>query len=309
MEITASPAGAMQSVPFESSVARKFRLDHAPTLFAQRDRGAPLAFTHLKADGAFRGTTVAARLDEAFTFQVAMAPMQTGDIWINGRHSKLPVPGGSSFIFDLTTNPIANLKPPFEYVRFYLPVRTMEELAYEQGLRPVGGLKASAAALDDEVMRGLAMSLLPALRRPGIRNTMFLDAIALAFHAHAVCVYGGRAGRRTGAAGLAPWQLRRIEAFMEAHLGGDPSIHELARECCLSPSYFARAFAQSTGLPPHRWLLKMRVEKAKELLLAGDMDIAQIALACGFFDQSHLSRVFVRWEGCGPGRWRRLHRH
>jgi AraC family transcriptional regulator len=299
----------MQRRPFETSVAKKFRLDRAPTLFAQRQTGFPIAFTHLKADGAFRGTSVAARLDEAFTFQIAMTPMPTGDIWVDGRHSKLQVQTGSSFIFDLTSNPIANLKPPFEFVRFYMPVRTMEELAYDQGLRRVGGLRASAVGVDDEVMLGLAMSLLPALRNPGVRNTLFLDGVALAFHAHAVQTYGGRLGRQMGAAGLAPWQMRRIEAYIEVHLGGDPSIAELARECCLSPSYFARAFRKSIGLPPHRWLLKMRVEKAKELLLMSELDIAQIAVACGFFDQSHLSRVFSRSEGCGPGRWQRLHRN
>ncbi len=55
--------------------------------------------------------------------------------------------------------------------------------------------------------------------------------------------------------------------------------------------------------------MQRRVERAKELLLAGDLQIAHIALACGFTDQSHLNRVFTRFEGCGPGRWRRLRRH
>jgi AraC-like DNA-binding protein len=263
----------------------------------------------LHADGEFRGTTNKVQPDEAFTFQVAMAPMRTGDIWVDGRHSKLPVHAGWSFVFDLTSNLVANLQPPFEFVRFYLPVKSMQELAYDQGLRRVSGLRASAAGLDDEVMRGLAMSLLPALRSPGVQNTLFLDAVALAFHAHAVRTYGdGYTGRRTAAAGLAPWQLRRIEAYLEAHIAGDPSIAELASECFLSPSQLARAFTKSTGLPPHRHLLKMRVERAKALLLAGDLNIAEIALACGFFDQSHLNRVFTRFENCGPGRWRRIHR-
>jgi AraC-like DNA-binding protein len=96
---------------------------------------------------------------------------------------------------------------------------------------------------------------------------------------------------------------------VEAHLDGDPSIIDLARECGLSSSHFARAFSRTTGMPPHRWLMKRRVERAKHLLATGELELAQIALACGFVDQSHLNRVFTRFEDCAPGRWRWLRRH
>jgi AraC family transcriptional regulator len=89
----------------------------------------------------------------------------------------------------------------------------------------------------------------------------------------------------------------------------DPSIADLAQECRLSASHFARAFRQATGMPPHQWLTKRRVERAKELLLEGSLDLAQIALVRGFVDQSHLSRIFARSEGYSPGKWRRLRRN
>jgi transcriptional regulator GlxA family with amidase domain len=62
------------------------------------------------------------------------------------------------------------------------------------------------------------------------------------------------------------------------------------------------------GIPPYRWLTKMRVERAKELLKDPRCELAEIALHCGFVDQSHFTRVFSRSEGYSPGRWRRLHR-
>jgi AraC family transcriptional regulator len=77
---------------------------------------------------------------------------------------------------------------------------------------------------------------------------------------------------------------------------------------CLSSGYFARAFKRSTGVPPYQWLTKMRGERVKELLKDPRCELADIALLCGFVDQSHLTRVFSRSEGYGPGRWRRLHR-
>jgi AraC-like DNA-binding protein len=302
----------MPAAPFEKGVARQFRLTKAPTLFAKGDAGRPIAFTRLRVEGSFRGPTVPIPPEESFTFQVAMGRMATGDIWIDGHHSKLgAAQPGETFVYDLLSRPVATLTPPFDFVRFYLPVRTMDQLAYDSGLRPVRGLRTSPSTpAHDRIMYGLAHAVASALEDPNACSALFLDAIALAFHAHAINVYGGAVGK-TGAAlsGLAPWQFRRIEAFIDAHLDGDPSIIELARECGLSSSHFARAFSRTTGMPPHRWLMKRRVERAKHLLAAGELELAQIALACGFVDQSHLNRVFTRFEGCAPGRWRWLRRH
>jgi AraC-like DNA-binding protein len=90
-------------------------------------------------------------------------------------------------------------------------------------------------------------------------------------------------------------------------LAGDPSISQVADECGLSASYFVRAFKQTTGVPPHRWLTKQRVERAKELLQDLGQELSDIAQLCGFVDQSHFTRVFSRSEGYSPGRWRRFH--
>jgi AraC family transcriptional regulator len=297
----------MTPLPFEKAVARKFRVEKAPTLFAHRERPSPIAFTRLRALGTFRGATLATPPEEAFTFQIAVGAMPAGDIWIDGRHRKLPAAApGDTFVFDLASYPTANLIPPFDFLRFYLPVSTMEQLTYERGLRRVGALRASSAGVQDPVLKGLAQSLLPALDNAPTCSTLFLDALALAFYAHVVSAYGNVAERSAAAqAGLAPWQLRRVDTYIESHLGRDPSLAELANECGLSPGYFARAFGASTGMSPHRWLMKRRIERAKRLLLAGSQGLAEIAAVCGFFDQSHLNRVFARFEGCAPGKWRR----
>jgi AraC family transcriptional regulator len=297
----------MTALPFERAVARKFRVEKAPTLFAHRDRPSPIAFTRLRALGAFRGATLSTPPEEAFTFQIAVGPMPAGDIWIDGRHGNLPAAApGDTFVFDLASYPTANLVPPFDFLRFYLPVSTMEQLAYERGLRRVGALRASSAGVPDPVLKGLAQSLLPALENGATCSTLFLDALALAFYAHVICAYGNvRGGGVSPRSGLAPWQLRRVDAYIDSHLSGDPSLADLAKECGLSSGYFARAFGVSAGMSPHRWLMKRRVERAKELLLAGTLGLAEIAAVCGFFDQSHLNRIFARFEGCAPGKWRK----
>ena len=145
------------------------------------------------------------------------------------------------------------------------------------------------------------------MEQPGDGTAMFSDFIALAFFAHIVRAYGNvSADRRYARGGLAPWQLQRTRDFISANLAGDPSISQVADECGLSPSYFVRAFKQATGVPPHRWLTKQRVERAKELLREPARGLSDIAQLCGFVDQSHFTRVFSRSEGYSPGRWRRL---
>jgi AraC family transcriptional regulator len=124
--------------------------------------------------------------------------------------------------------------------------------------------------------------------------------------AHMVRVTNARgsvgAGQRSS---LAPWQLQRATDFMRAHLSGALSLEELASICNLSVSYFARGFKNGTGVPPHRWLIEMRIEKAKDLLLNTNMPLAEVAAACGFADQCHLTRKFRRATGDTPGAWRR----
>jgi transcriptional regulator GlxA family with amidase domain len=93
---------------------------------------------------------------------------------------------------------------------------------------------------------------------------------------------------------LTPLQERRVTSRLLDDLSGDPSLSELAALCKLSRSYFIRAFKQTTGMPPHRWLLMHRVNRPQELLHGTKMPIAEIAVACGFADQSHLTRVFSK---------------
>jgi transcriptional regulator GlxA family with amidase domain len=93
---------------------------------------------------------------------------------------------------------------------------------------------------------------------------------------------------------------------MIADLMEDVPLSRLAERCGLSTRHFARAFRQSTGVPPHRWLLNHRVGYAKELLCNPALSLAEIALACGFADQSHFTRIFTSVVHLSPGLWRRM---
>ncbi len=247
--------------------------------------------------------------EHAFSLHVPLLPVAV-DLWIDGKHHLTKqVNPGATFLFDLRSNPVSEIHTPFDNIRFYISQASLDELAFDQGMPRTKGLVSPTQGFHDRVMYGLANALVDQVERTSERSALFIDHIALAFYAHVAKTYGNITAPAIPVyGGLSPWQLRRVTDFIMTHLDGDPTIAELARECALSPGYFARAFRRSTGSTPHQWLVRKRAERAKALLLGSTLGLAEIAVACGFVDQSHFTRVFARLEGDSPGRWRRAHR-
>jgi transcriptional regulator GlxA family with amidase domain len=107
--------------------------------------------------------------------------------------------------------------------------------------------------------------------------------------------------------GLTPLQERRAKEYISGNLSGDVPLAKIANECGLSASQFSKAFRKSVGMPPHKWIVPQRVSLAKSLLRRGEMTLAQIALICGFSDQSHFTQCFsalvsARVSGVDPSR-------
>lgn len=105
--------------------------------------------------------------------------------------------------------------------------------------------------------------------------------------------------------GMAPWQMRRVQAEIEANLHEALPVRQLAACTRLSCSHFSRTFKLTFGCSPHAYIMQRRIERAKALIRDNTGPLAQVALACGLADQAHLSRIFRRHVGCTPSRWRR----
>ncbi len=95
---------------------------------------------------------------------------------------------------------------------------------------------------------------------------------------------------------------------MLRNFDGKVRFREIAAELNLSLAHFLKAFANSVGTPPNQWVLAQRIALSEELLLSDAATIAEIAAACGFSDQSHFHRTFIRATGLTPGEWRRMAR-
>ncbi len=104
--------------------------------------------------------------------------------------------------------------------------------------------------------------------------------------------------------GLPPAAMRRVDEYMEAHLSENIELPMLATVANLSLYHFAREFKRSIGVTPHNYLLRKRVDRAKDMLARTDYSLTEVALAAGFSDQSHLSRHFRQMVGSTPGSFR-----
>jgi AraC-like DNA-binding protein len=107
---------------------------------------------------------------------------------------------------------------------------------------------------------------------------------------------------------LQKWRLKRVVEYAENHLSEKIGLSDLAAVAGLSRMHFACQFRTATGLRPHEFLLRRRIQRAEELLRNTTMPIVEIALTVGFQTQAHLTIVFKRFAGCTPGRWRAINK-
>jgi AraC family transcriptional regulator len=212
--------------------------------------------------------------------------------------------GGVSAI-DLQDEPAVLLPNPFDAIVLYATQSSLDEVACAHQAPRAERLVWPQGAFDP-VVHHLGRILLSSLERPSHCSKIFMDHILQALNCHFVCTYGGvRRSDPKSRGGLTPWQVRRATEILEAHLGDNIALLQVAEACELSVSHFARAFRQTFNRPPHSWLNERRVDRARDLMINSRLSLVDIAIRCGFMDQSALNRAFRRIHGISPGMWRR----
>lgn len=245
--------------------------------------------------------------EDGYAISLELTDFHRGELWVDGRSTvQKRLLRDHMVFYDLRQRIEAKLDDPFDFVHFNFPQAYWNRIAADHGAVEAGELKVKCAeGMLDPVVLHLTRAIEPALQRPAEANRLFVDHIMSALCVHILGAYGRPLERSdTSGNGLAPYQLRRAKEMLSSRLDGEMTIAEIARSCNLTPSYFARQFAMSTGLLPHRWLLHQRVERAKQLLRNSDLTLSDIAHDCGFSDQSHFTRVFGRLTGATPRSWR-----
>jgi AraC family transcriptional regulator len=246
--------------------------------------------------------------EDAFVVLYQLRDHPPHELRLDGKlHDVGPSARATLNIIDMAGEPRGRLRQSVDTLFFHLPRAALDEIAEEAGAAKIGQLIAPEAwATKDSIIDSLQGLVVDALADGAPANRLLHDHLLCGLGAHFAATYGGMQPHRLKRGGLAPWQERRAEELLADNLSGDLSLYDIARECGLSAAYFSRAFKRSSGTTPHGWLQQRRIETAKHLLAERALPLAEIALRCGFADQSHFTRTFARLTGVTPGTWQRL---
>lgn len=284
------------------------RLDASSTLrvhrYADRFSVVRVETSGPLADAVHKSSSVPALLVSTFVRPV-VAPAYR--LWVDGKSVPTGgIPAFSTNVVDLGAQPAMWADGGVDYVHFHVRRASIEDTAASLGYEHVGEFRL-AVADDDLVLAQITKSVLPSLGSEGAAHPLALDDLELILCAHLLQRHGATRLRRVVHGGLAAWQQRRALELLRENLGTGLRLSELATECELSVSHFARAFKTTFGTTPHRWLTDRRIDRAKELLAGTHAPLADVALQSGFGDQAAFNRTFRRVVGTTPGAWRREH--
>lgn len=158
----------------------------------------------------------------------------------------------------------------------------------------------------DRQIEYIARSFLAEMQTEAIGGKLYGETLATQFAIHLLrnyCIFPLQLKQYHG--GLSSRQLKAAISYIDAHLESSIRLKDLARVCRInSEHYFCLLFKQSMGIPPYRYVLQQRIEKAKQLLKQNKLPLKEVALRCGFCDQSAFSRTFKKCVGTTPKKYR-----
>ena len=300
----------MTSGSYGTGMAKACGAQGAPIVSSRRLQNSSLIATRLIVEAPPDQKTAPLPIEDGFIAAVTFQERYERESWLDGRALPMqaPQPSGSLSLMDLRRKNEARFVSSVNSVQFYFPKRALDALAETSSLSRTDELHTQLCWLSQEpVFLELAKSLLPAFESPEEPSRLFIDHVLTAAALHLLTRHAGAvASSSPHRGGLAPWQQRRVREMIDADLSGDLGLAELAAACGLSARHFTRAFTQTNGAPPHRWMLHRRIERSKELMTASRASIEEIARSTGFASQSHFTRVFTQIAGESPGSWRRI---
>ena len=225
--------------------------------------------------------------------QIQQAVPESGIIWLS------PMRVGDE---------IAVSAPLPKVMHLYLPTSTFRHLSDEFNLPGASNQTiAKVAGFRDEVIYNIALSLLSEIIHETAAGRMYAEMASLMLAGHIIqryCDYGSPVCKPNVSHPLDYARLRRVLDYMADHICDQITLEELADVACLSTFHFARVFALAVGVPPHRYLSRMRLENAMAALAAGRLPMSEIALKACFSSQASFTRAFRRATGMTPGEYR-----
>src|SRR5258708_1267176 len=242
------------------------------------------------------------------SISIRSIPIGEYQLWADGKEVPMSyVPSFRSNVIDFDASPGCWAERAFDFIHYHVPRETLDDIANDLEFGPVCEYR-QATFEQDLVLAQITRNILPSITRENKLGSLALDQFELTLGAHLLQRYGGIARTQTPKArGLAKWQRQRAMELLRENLNGNVRLGDLAKECGLSVSHFARSFKAAFGVSSHQWLIRQRVDLTKELLTKTTLPLSEIAAQSGFGDQAAFTRTFHRIAGASPGQWRRAH--
>ena len=206
-----------------------------------------------------------------------------------------------------------SLTEPIETVHVYVRRSIIEEVGLEMVDGDPASIEIPSSIIEcDKALHALIDTSAFAVESENLGSSMFADYLSRTIAAQLIRTYskaklkgGGRAATGTR---MSPTLSDAVD-YMTANIDIAINLADIATATNRSPSHLARMFRSELGMPPHRYLINLRVDKARRLLEKSSMSIAEIAYECGFAHQEHLTRLFKRHCGTTPAAFRRSKRN
>jgi AraC family transcriptional regulator len=229
---------------------------------------------------------------EAGLCQEAMP--KTGAIWLS--------PAGVAKEIVITA-------PIPQTMHLYLPSALFDRLKgdFNPPVAPAHSIR-NAAGIGDDVIDHISRSILSELTFETAASRVYVEAASLTLAARLLqkyCDSGARASTESSAHSLDHIRLRRVLDYIAANIGDDITLVNLAGVAGYSLFHFARKFTLAMGIPPHRYISRIRLENAMAELAVGKLPLAEIALNAQFSSQASFTRAFHNATGMTPKEYRR----
>jgi AraC family transcriptional regulator len=230
--------------------------------------------------------------------------------WLDG---KLRLQGAANTglvnIIPAGSSPASVIGSSVTVLHILVPRAFIAEQAERSELPGAASLELRHIMLEKDLhAEALSHRILAAMVQADPLSRLEMDALGLNVVAYLLRTHSNLAApkARQAQGGLGAYHLRRICQYIMDHLCDDVSLAELAAVAGLSAFHFARAFKQSTGIPPYAWMTARRMDRAQEMMLAQPaMGLTEIALCVGYESHSAFSTAFRQATGATPSQWRK----
>lgn len=243
--------------------------------------------------------------DRGFLIGVSLTAGHRRQIISGNRSASHDFEKDSVYIRNFEEDYRADLHGAFDFVLVELSRAFVANACYERNGTDIEGFSLLPGR-KDPIFGHLAQVLALTLDSQSEASPLFVEQLGVTIGTHLIDHYGNAAAQSSRKRPrLSSLHETRAKDMLLAKAQGNVSLGEIASACNLSRSYFIQAFRETTQRTPHQWLLERRIDRARELLRHSDSSLSDIAIACGFSDQSHFTRTFSQLVGTPPGTWRR----